>query len=572
MKSKSKIEEKELKEILGGKYREYYLVYIRKSTDEPENQKNSITYQKAENTRFALREKLPIALVTIKGFCVDGIISERHSGFKEDSEISITNDGLVQYRIDRPKFQQLIFFLSKGLFKGIVCLCWDRASRNKGDDTIIRKLMRTGTDVRFVYANYEKTSSGALHMDIDGMFAEHHSRVTSEKVTLTKKNLRDRGICTYKAPVGYLNQGNMENKPFDPVRAPIIKRMFELAATGEWSVADLARWANKEGFTTVPVRRRRTEEEMLAEESEDVKIEAVSRPMMANYVHKILTNQFYTGKILGNDGTYVPSNSHVALVTEELFNKVGQALDKKRTSIHYTNKLDLPNRGFVRCDECTRAYTPYVRKGILYFNARCRPTCSNQHKNFNIDFLESEIGKLISTISFTDEELVEIDASTKTDISLFEEKRHKEIEQYERRKKKIREDLAYLRSNKLSLLKTGVYSPENFLEEENKLNNELTDIQTAEQTSDASMHEVIKDIVRLSELLKNAGLYYSFADSREKEQIMRVIFSELSISGNTLKYKCKNGFLALQNRFNVVYDPTRSRTALLSLKRICPNR
>src|ERR1035437_10784527 len=99
MKSKSKIEEKELKERLGCKYREYYLVYIRKSTDEPENQKNSITYQKAENTRFALREKLPIALVTIKGFCVDGIISERHSGFKEDSEISMTNDEIGRAHI-----------------------------------------------------------------------------------------------------------------------------------------------------------------------------------------------------------------------------------------------------------------------------------------------------------------------------------------------------------------------------------------------------------------------------------------------------------------------------------------
>ena len=34
------------KEIQSGKYRDCYLLYNRKSTDEPDNQKNSITYQK----------------------------------------------------------------------------------------------------------------------------------------------------------------------------------------------------------------------------------------------------------------------------------------------------------------------------------------------------------------------------------------------------------------------------------------------------------------------------------------------------------------------------------------------
>lgn len=152
------------KDIKAGKYRHCYLLYARKSTDEPDNQKNSIPYQKTEGIRFAHREKLTIAPVTRTGFCVDGVISEKHSGFKENNDLTFSKDGLVQYQIDRPKFQKLVQFLSQGLFKGIVCLCWDRLSRNKGDDTIIRKLMRNGIDVRFVYANYDKTSAGALHI------------------------------------------------------------------------------------------------------------------------------------------------------------------------------------------------------------------------------------------------------------------------------------------------------------------------------------------------------------------------------------------------------------------------
>src|ERR1700689_5338467 len=140
MEQKTKNEGQILKDIAAGKYRHCYLVYIRKSTDEPDNQKNSIPYQKTEGIKFTHREKLPVAPITLAGFCVNGVISEKHSGFKEDNELTFTKDGLVQYHIDRPKFQKLIQFLSLGLFKGVVCLCWDRMSRNKGDDTIVRKL------------------------------------------------------------------------------------------------------------------------------------------------------------------------------------------------------------------------------------------------------------------------------------------------------------------------------------------------------------------------------------------------------------------------------------------------
>jgi site-specific DNA recombinase len=460
-------ENQTLRNVAAGKYRNCYLVYSRKSTDEPDNQKNSIKYQRAENTKFAQREHLPIAPIAIKGFCVDGIISERHSGFKEDNAISITNAGVVQYRIERPKFMRLIQFLSKGSFRGIIVLCWDRVSRNRGDDTVVRKLMKNGVDIRFVYANYEKTSSGALHMDIDGMFAEHHSRVTAEKVRNVTRDLRDRGICTYKAPIGYLNQGTMEHKPFDAVRAPIVKEMYELAAK-ERSISDLAKWANEQGLTTLPIRRRRTEEEMLAEEEEDKAIERISRPITRAIVHRILTSPFYTGKIVDSNGRYIQSKSHEALVTEELFMKVQQALANRRMTVCYGEKLDLPHRGIVRCKECRRVYTPYIQKGTQYFYARCRPNCPNPHKSFNLRFFEAEVGKCLNSLSFIPEELAEIDAFDKKDVSTFENERLKRLAQNDRRIRKITEDLAYLHNNKLSLLKTGVYTPEGILEEEQR--------------------------------------------------------------------------------------------------------
>ena len=141
-----------------------------------------------------------------------------------------------------------------------------------------------------------------------------------------------------------------------------------MAATGDWGLADLARWAIEQGFTMPPVRRRRTMEEILAEEEDDVRvqIEAVSRLPTTTNIHKILTNPFYKGMALGNDRARVLSSSHQALVPEALFNGVQQQLRKRNQSFHYADVLDYPLRGLVRCAKCRRVFTPYIQKEILY--------------------------------------------------------------------------------------------------------------------------------------------------------------------------------------------------------------
>lgn len=547
-----------LKELESRKYSGCYLIYNRKSTDEPENQKNSIKYQKSENTRFAYRNQLSIPPITIEGFCTEGIIYEKHSAFKENTELVIRDDGTVQYKIDRPKFYQLIKLLNAGYFKGVIVLCWDRISRNKGDEAIIRKLMKAGIDFRFVLATYDKTSSGALHMDIDGMFAEHHSRVTSEKVSISIRNQRDKGICTYKAPVGYLNIGRMDLKPFDEVRAPIIKQLFEKYATGEWTLASLARWSQEQGFTLAPSRRKRTKEEMLKEEEDDgvfTHIDPISRPANFTAIHKILVNPFYTGKIRGNDGKLVKSNSHQPLISEELFQKVQIQLNSKKVSIHYTDKLHYPFRGMVRCHNCSRIYTPYLKKGHIYYGARCQKECSNNLKSITQSEIRKRIINTIEILCLTDKEIDEINGRGSAGITLLETNRVQKLEEIKRQKKKIREDLNYLRIHKLSLLKTRVYSPEELLKEEDTLNDSLIDLQIQEYNSDAPVHEAVSNFLKLSELLNNLTPYYASSNSYELEDLSRTMFSELSLSSNALYYKCKNGFQALSNRFVPSGDP-----------------
>jgi site-specific DNA recombinase len=94
------------------------------------------------------------------------------------------------------------------------------------------------------------------------------------------------------------------------------------------------------------------------------------------------------------------------------------------------------------------------------------------------------------------------------------------------------------------------------LQEETTLNTDLNAVQDEEIISDLSMQAVMEDVLKLSELLETGSAYYHNAKSPEKELIIKTIFSELYISENTLEYKCKAGFRALENRNLLVCDPT----------------
>lgn len=544
---------KQLKTVKAGAYQSQYLIYCRKSTDDTENQKNSLEHQESECVRFAEQAGLRIASVTLDGLCSNGIVRESHSGFKEDDGLTFTKDGRVQYRIARPKFNRLVQFLNDSCFAGIVCMSWDRLSRNKTDNAIITKLIRQGRDIQFVTATYDDTSAGALHMDIDGMFAQHHSRVTKEKVTNAMRKLRDEGVVVYLAPLGYQNTGkkykdvrSTEHKPFDPVRAPIVREIFEKYATGDWSMPELAAWANEQGLTNFPKRRPRTRAEMLSED--EVVIEPIAKPITCNNIYYMLRNRFYTGLMLNSRGDWIPSLSHKPLIDAELFERVQELRTKKQVSIRYKETLGHVLRGFVRCTQCRRVYTPYTKKGNQYFGARCAPGCGNTKKSCNLRYIETELSNHLPELFFTPDELVELDQRADQGQASLEAKLKEERAQAERKRRKLSEDLSYLRGNRIDLLRSGVYTPESYVAEEERLLREQAEMGEEMSIPDIDLREAMADATKLSELLKRLTLYYEEAISPDKEDIVRCLFSELTMSDQTLAYSLKSEFQVLEKR------------------------
>ncbi len=526
-------------------YMDSYLIYNRKSTNDADNQKNSLEYQLNENYSYAEKNNLLISSLTIEGFCNKGVINEKHSGYKEDDSFEINTDGSIQYKIDRPKFLKLIGLLKNKKVQGVIFLCWDRASRNKQDDVLLRKLMRMGVDIRFTQADYDKGISGDLHMDIDGVFASHFSNVISSKVKSANKKLRNEGKCIYFSPIGYLDKGS-DNKPFDPERAHIVKRIFELYATGEWSMSQLGKWAQEQGLTTKPVRRKRTKEEILSNMELD-SIPKTSRIADHKTIEYILSNPFYIGKVRTPDG-FIQGKFHQPLVDIALYNKVQRLLNARRVSVHYVDKDFFTYRGMLRCT-CGRGYSPYQQKGINYYRVRCKEGCDNPDKNLEERQVHTLIKEALDKIYFTDDELQEIETKAKTELGVIADQRDKDLDDLNAQRKKVFSDLDYLMGNKLTLLRTNTMSIEDIKVEESRLSSKLEEIDTKIKAHTETAQDILKYVITFSELIKNASLYYGFALDTEKQEIVSQVFTELSFNDKKLvKYRAKDGFEALLNR------------------------
>lgn len=524
-----------------------YLIYTRKSTDDAENQKNSIEYQISENLRFAKKDNLQVAQYSIEGFCENGIIQEKHSGFKEDEFFNVHSDRSISQLIDRPKFLNLVRVLLNKEFKGVICLCWDRISRNETDDVVIKKLLKQGVDVRFAQVTYDKSSSGDLHMDIDGVFSRHYSRVISEKVRNASVKLRKEGRCIYSAPIGYLDQGS-DSKPFDPERAPIVKRLFELYATGKWSLSSMVRWASKQGLTTKPIRRKRTNEEKLNGLEVDV-IPKISRTVTKSTIENILKNPFYIGKnVFGTE--LIDSTAHQPLIDTKLFYKVQALLKSKTTFKQYEEHCYFAYRDLIICDICRRKFTPYEQKGITYYKSSCKLDCTNTKRNMSEKYINIQIQKVLGKIAFSDKELMEIEIKAKVELNKVTERRNAVLEDLYRQYNKALADLDYLSKEKITLLRSQTLSIEQIRTEEARLNLIIEDLQEKIKANAESSQTMLNYIITFSELVKYTPNYFDRILDSEKRDLLSKIFHELSFENGKLKYQANEAFEDFLRRFN----------------------
>lgn len=88
----------------------------------------------------------------------------------------------------------------------------------------------------------------------------------------------------------------------------------------------------------------------------------------------------------------------------------------------------------------------------------------------------------------------------------------------------IHDDISYFRTNRLPLLRSGVYTPESIVTEEVQLESELATLQEVESASVLAMAELKKEITILSELIKTPYQFTILQNHTKKSVSLELSF------------------------------------------------
>ena len=255
-----------------------------------------------------------------------------------------------------------------------------RFARNNEDQArTIADLSRIGVSLRSTYENnIDETAAGRLAANIYGTFNQYFSDALSEKMRDRTRQAVIAGRFPWQAPIGYRNVGekNGANIVQDEERAPVIRRAFELMATGKYRKTDVLKIVGYEGLTTRKGVR-----------------------LSAQTFQALLRNSLYVGWVtLRSEPNFEPVRGlHEPIVSQEIFDRVQAVLDGRRPGAAPKRKLnpDFPLK-FVRCASCGTPLTGGFCKGRrkLYARYWCPKTTCRAVK-LGREQLDQEFQKLL---------------------------------------------------------------------------------------------------------------------------------------------------------------------------------
>lgn len=248
----------------------------------------------------------------------------------------------------RPGFNAMMKALHKRKADGVIIHKIDRSARNLKDWAALGDLNDAGIEVHFVQESLDLNGrSSRLSADILAVVAADMIRNQRDE---TKKGLYGRlkqGIYPFRAPVGYVDNGRGELKTVDPIKGPLIKKLFEMYATGRYSARMLIDEADRVGLTN-----------------------ANGHPITMNGIFTMLRNPFYMG-IMQVKGKSYPG-IHESIIPPSLFQQVQNTLKGKKVIRKVQH--DFTYRRMVRCSKCNYALIPERQRGHVYY--RCHTeTC-----------------------------------------------------------------------------------------------------------------------------------------------------------------------------------------------------
>ncbi len=332
-----------------------YFLYARKSTDDKERQVLSIEAQLAELKEFARRENLNI---------VDVLVESK-----------------TAKKPGRVVFNEMLSRIESNEADGIIAWNPDRLARNAVDGGQIINLIDTGKlrTLKFPTYWFEPSSQGLFMLSIAFGQAKYYIDNLSENVKRGLRQKLRRGEYPGGAPLGYVN--DLRTHTITPHRkhAPLIKKLFELYATGIYTLKDLETASSELGIIS----------------------DRTKKPLYISIIHRMLNNPFYIGlfKYKGE----LHEGVHAPLIDKATFDMVQQVLQEKGKPRKSKEKLQFPFRGVLTCSECGRMITAerHTKKsGLVFRYYRCtKKGTSCKPPYVHEDNLIEQVNDLIASVA-----------------------------------------------------------------------------------------------------------------------------------------------------------------------------
>jgi DNA invertase Pin-like site-specific DNA recombinase len=468
-----------------------YFSYVRVSTQRQGQLGTSLAEQNAAIERYAQRSDLKI----IKKY------EERETAAQQG----------------RPVFLEMLKELRRGKACGVIIHKIDRSARNLVDWAKLNSLFDAGIEVHFAAESLDLNSRGGrLSADIQAVVAADYIRNLREEVKKGFYGRLKQGLYPMPAPIGYVDAGQGQPKKPHPVYAPLLKKAFELYATGKYGMVYLL-----EKMTRLGLRNKN------------------GKPISKNTFNRVLKNEFYTGIIKIEKTGEIFRGCHQPIISRKLYEEVkrvmnGKTIGKQKTHFFVFRRL-------ISCAFCSRSLIPERQKGWVYY--RCQ-TRNCPQKTVREELIEENFCRILEDLRFNEREqryLAHLIRRRRGEMQSHGEKRKQALElQIEQ----CRERLSKL----TDALIDGTLDKELFINKKNalvleqeKLKDELTNF---EQNISASFEEAEK----ILELANSAYSSYKKATGEEKREMVKIVTSNLSINGKSLAIKLNLPFDLILNR------------------------
>ena len=412
----------------------------------------------------------------------------------------------------------------------------DRLQRRLTETPVLEKLINEGKielhfHVENVQIHKNSTSQERLMWNLHVILAQSYVDSLRDNVNRSIQQKLRKGEWISLAPLGYLHIKGAENErgtgkiTVDPDRAPLIRKLFETYASGEYTLADLTRKAKEWGLRN----NWRTQ-----------------GYLSKAHLHRILQNPFYYGVMrVKKTGREYP-HIYEPLVSKELYDACQAVrLGWKKKPFKYAGK-EYVFRGMITCAVTGRVVSADTKKrqradGTPYeitYLGTWNPEDTSKKIWVREDEVMEEIEEVFRKLQLTPEAIAEVMRYVRSGAGYEREYHKTRMESLYKEQTGIKTKLDRL----MDFWLEGKITEEEHTEKRRSLV-ERRDLITVEieqhNKADDKFSERLVDVVKIG---GNAYDHFRLSNTEGKRRLVNLVFSTVKLKGRKLEYALRSPF------------------------------